>query len=90
MGIFRVLLMLGIVVKFWWLFLLVLAFAAAGFLLWGVLTRQDAAFDRQHREHAAMTARADEQHAWFMAGDDRGIYGAYPPNGFSGQPEKDW
>jgi hypothetical protein len=24
-------------------------------------------------------ARADEQHAWVLAGDDRGIYGNYTP-----------
>ena len=29
--------------------------------------------------HAAMAARADQQHAWVMAGDDRGVYGAFPP-----------
>jgi hypothetical protein len=26
-------------------------------------------------------ARADQQHAWVMAGDDRGVYGDYPPAG---------
>jgi hypothetical protein len=28
---------------------------------------------------AALVARADQQHAWVLAGDDRGIYGDYPP-----------
>ena len=26
-----------------------------------------------------MAARADQQHAWVMIGDDRGVYGAFPP-----------
>ena len=28
---------------------------------------------------AAIVARADQQHAWVLAGDDRGIYGDYTP-----------
>lgn len=28
---------------------------------------------------AAMVARCDAQHALVMAGDDRGVFGAYPP-----------
>jgi hypothetical protein len=35
--------------------------------------------DRERRARAALVARADEQHAWILAGDDRGLYGAYPP-----------
>jgi hypothetical protein len=78
-GVFRILLVLGFVVKFWWLLLLVLAFAAAGFGLWCVTTRQDAKLERKHRQRAALVARADQQHAWILAGDDRGLYGEYPP-----------
>jgi hypothetical protein len=29
-------------------------------------------------EHAAIAVRADQQHAWVLAGDDRGVHGAYP------------
>lgn len=43
------------------------------------MTRQDAEIERQHREQRALAARADEQHAQIMAGDDRGTYGEYPP-----------
>jgi membrane protein implicated in regulation of membrane protease activity len=31
------------------------------------------------RRRAAVAARADQQHAWVMARDDRGVYGLYPP-----------
>jgi hypothetical protein len=31
------------------------------------------------RECAALVARADQQHAWVLAGDERGIYGDYAP-----------
>jgi hypothetical protein len=30
-------------------------------------------------EHATIAARADQQHAWVMIGDDHGVYGAFPP-----------
>ena len=65
--------------KFAWLIALVLVFTAAGLGLWILLTRQDAAFARWQREHAAFAARADEQHAQILAGDNRGIYGDYRP-----------
>jgi hypothetical protein len=79
LGLLRVLLLVGFVVKFWWLILLVLAVVGAGFLLGGVVTRHDAELDRRRREQSALAARADEQHAWVLAGDDRGVYGKYPP-----------
>jgi cytoskeletal protein RodZ len=61
-GLLRLLLLVGFIVKFWWLILLILVVAAAGFWLWDVVTRQDAELERQNREHAAVVARADEQH----------------------------
>jgi hypothetical protein len=78
-GLTRLLLLVGFIVKFWWLILLVVVVVAAGFWLWGVLTRQDAELERQNREHAALVARADEQHAYVLAGDVYGVYGEYIP-----------
>jgi hypothetical protein len=63
----------------WWLILLMLVFAVAGFGLWCVMTRQDAERERRHRAQRALAARADQQHAWVLDGDDRGLYGRYPP-----------
>lgn len=78
-GLIRLLLLVGFIVKFWWLILLTMVVVAAGFWLRGVVTRQDAELERQNREHAALVARADEQHAWVLAGDDRGVYGEHAP-----------
>jgi hypothetical protein len=78
-GLLRVLLVFGFLLKFWWLILLVLVVAAAGFGLWCVMTRQDAELERQHRAQRTLAARADQQHAWVLAGDDRGVYGDYRP-----------
>jgi hypothetical protein len=76
---FGLLIVVGAIAKFWiWI---AVAFGAAvlfGLLLWAAFyaaRRVDA------REHAriAIAARADEQHAWVLAGDVRGIYGDYTP-----------
>jgi hypothetical protein len=78
-GLLRILLMLGFVVKFWWLILLVVVVAAAGFGLWCGLMHLDAVLELRHRAKRGLAARADEQHAWVLAGDDRGVYGEYGP-----------
>lgn len=78
-GLIRLLLLVGFIVKFWWLILLMMVVVVAGFWLWGVVTRQAAELERQNREHTALVARADEQHAWVLAGDDRGVYGEHAP-----------
>ena len=35
--------------------------------------------DDREEKRDALVARADQQHGWVLAGDDRGIYGDYPP-----------
>jgi len=37
---------------------------------------RQAALAAEQRRHAAIAARADQQHAWVMAGDPTGTYGA--------------
>ena len=75
MGIFRVLVLIGFVVKFWWLVLLLLGALAVGWWALVVWTRHDDELERRRRAQAAIVARADEQHAWVLDGDDRGVYG---------------
>jgi hypothetical protein len=74
--VFRVLLLLGLVIEFWWLILAVLALIALGFL-WAVRMHLDSELERWRREDAALVARADQQHAQVLAGDERGV----PPLG---------
>ncbi|WP_324666440.1 Hypothetical protein MUW33_2782 [Mycobacterium canetti] len=56
---------------FWWVAGGVAVYAAVWWLWW---EHQAATAER-----AAMAARADQQHAQIMAGDERGVYGDYPP-----------
>ena len=78
-ALFRVLLLVGFVAKFWWLILAALVVVVAACLGWWSCKQSDAADERARREGAALIARADQQHAWVLAGDDRGTYGDYPP-----------
>jgi hypothetical protein len=78
-SLFVLLIVVGFIAKFWWVILLVLAAIGAGLFLWLGHQRRLDASSRRHREHAAIVARADEQHAWVLAGDDRGVYGEYAP-----------
>jgi hypothetical protein len=51
-------------------------------VLWVARMLYRATIDRwqQHQpEHAAIAARADQQHRRVQAGDHRGLYGDYPP-----------
>jgi hypothetical protein len=74
-----VLLLIGFVgAYFWW----IIAIAAVATLVWmaqRAFREIDAAEAAEARRQAAVVKRADRQHAWVMAGDDRGVYGAYPP-----------
>ena len=87
---FVLLIFVGAIVKFWvWI---AAAFGAAvlfGLLLW-LAFYAARRVDARENARMAIVARADQQHAWVLAGDDRGIYGAYPPNGFSVYAEKGW
>jgi hypothetical protein len=63
---------------------LVLLLVAVAVLLVGLLwlTLYAVRHDREEKRDA-LVARADQQHTWVLAGDDRGIYGDYRPESFS-------
>ena len=78
-SLFVLLIVVGFIAKFWWLILLVVAATGAGLLLWLGHQRKLDASNRWCREQASLAARADQQHAWVLADDERGVYGQYPP-----------
>lgn len=63
---------------FWWF----VGAAVLGVVVWlavrGYKTTV-AEIEADQQKAAEIVARADEQHAWALAGDDRGIYGFVPP-----------
>jgi hypothetical protein len=74
-----VLLLIGFVgAYFWW----IAAIAAVAALVWmarRAFREIEAGEVAEARRLAAVANRADQQHRWALAGDDRGEYGAYPP-----------
>lgn len=72
---FVLLLVVGFVVMFWWVFVAILV----GLLLAGAAWYVSQRLDARESARLAIAARADRQHAWVLAGDDRGVYGNYRP-----------
>jgi hypothetical protein len=62
----------------WWLVAAAVPFA--GWYYWRVfqLACQMTA-EAEAKRQADIAARADQQHAWALAGDDRGLCGQFPP-----------
>ncbi|WNG93685.1 hypothetical protein [Mycobacterium sp. ITM-2016-00318] len=73
------LLLLGfVIVYFWWIAAIVAPVVVAwiGYRMW---QRHQAATDAAAAARVDIAARADQQHAQLLDGDDRGVYGDYPP-----------
>jgi hypothetical protein len=79
-GVFVLLVVLGVIVKFIWWILAALAAAAMIAFVFYVVQRADKRRTAELARKAAIAARADEQHSQILAGDDRGIYGEYLPH----------
>lgn len=80
--LFAPLLLIGILWMARWWILAVLAAIVVGLLVWLRYQRGLDASSVRRRERAALVARADQQHAWVLAGDNRGVYGEFAPAGY--------
>jgi hypothetical protein len=69
------LLLVGFLIKYWWLVALVLAAVAVWKFGPGWWATHQATQAAERNRLAAIAARADRQHAWTLAGDPRGTYG---------------
>ena len=76
---FVLLIFVGAVAKFWaWIAAVLGALVVFGLLVW-LTFYVERRVDERYEKRAALVARADQQHAWVLAGDDSGIYGDYTP-----------
>jgi hypothetical protein len=75
-ALFGLLLIVGAVIHyFWWIVLA--ALAAVGWYYWRVFQLAcEMTAEAESRRRNAVTARADQQQAWRLAGDPRGVYGS--------------
>jgi hypothetical protein len=69
----------GFVLAYWWIIALVIA----ALVLWKVAPivyrRYRVAEAAKQAALRGLEARADQQHRWVLAGDERGVFGTYPP-----------
>ncbi|MCV7322327.1 hypothetical protein AWB99_17605 [Mycolicibacterium confluentis] len=73
------LIIIGLIIKYFWWIVGVLAIVAACWL-GSVIVRESVrrsqeAEKRRRHQQARLIAQADKQHAWVLDGDSRGIYG---------------
>ncbi len=76
---FLLLVVVGFIVKFWVWILAAIVAVALIVLAYLLSNRARERRAGQRATDAAIAARADQQHAWTLDGDDRGTYGDYRP-----------
>ena len=76
---FVLLIVFGLAVRCWvWVAAVIGVLVLGAVLLW-LAFYAARRVDERYEARAALVAGADQQHTWVLAGDDRGIYGDYPP-----------
>ena len=73
------LLLVGFVGAYFWWIVAILAGVAFVWMAQRAFREIAAAEAAEARRQLAVAKRADQQHRWVMAGDDRGVFGLYPP-----------
>lgn len=79
------LVVVALVVKFWWLIAGIIGLIVAGYCARRAVDRHAEHVEAERRWLAGLVARADQQHAWVMADDERGVFGEYQPNPLVGE-----
>jgi hypothetical protein len=74
-----VLICAALVVKFWPVIVGIIGVIVAGYWTRRAADRHAERVEAERRRLAELVARADEQHAWVMQGDERGVYGEFSP-----------
>jgi uncharacterized membrane protein len=76
---FSVMVLIWLIVKFWWIVLLVVSVGAIAFTAW--IERQEkrqAELEARRREEM-LAARAERQNSAYLRGESWGMYGSFPP-----------
>jgi hypothetical protein len=74
-----VLFVVGLIVRYFWWIVLVVAAVIVCKRAPGWWAAHQSAVAAEQRRLAGIIARADQQHAWTLAGDPRGTYGTKGP-----------
>ena len=77
-SLFGFLIVVALIIEFFWWIVGAIALVVAFYFIRSVV-RADGAARLAHEKYCAeIASRAEQQHRWVLAGDDRGIYGQYP------------
>jgi hypothetical protein len=69
----------ALALKFWFVIVAVVGTVAAVYYSRRAVDRHVARIGAERRRLAGLRGRAEAQHNWTLQGDDRGLYGEYPP-----------
>ena len=67
----------ALAVKFWWLIAAVVGLFCVAHWTRRAVDRHAERVEAERRRLAGLVARADQQYAWVMQGDVRGVYGEF-------------
>lgn len=74
-----VLFAVGAAIKFWPVLVGIIGLIVATYWTRRAVDRRAERVEAERRRVAGLVARADQQHAWMMQGDGRGVYGEFSP-----------
>lgn len=74
-----ILLLVGLLVRFWVLILAVVVIAIAVWLIHDSRVQRQVRRDLEEQRRADLRSRADAEHQAFLRGERRGLYGQYEP-----------
>jgi uncharacterized protein (DUF58 family) len=74
-----ILLLVGLLVRFWVLILAVVIIAIAVWLIHDSRVQRQVRRDLEEQRRADLRSRADAEHQAFLRGERRGLYGQYEP-----------
>lgn len=84
MPLFVVAALAALIAEFWWIIALIAIVTVTVVLIARAVRENDIVNAMVEDMKADLASRADQQHAWTLAGDPRGTYGQYPPADLEG------
>jgi uncharacterized membrane protein len=76
---FSVMVLIWLIVKFWWIVLIVVSVGAIVFTTWLERKEKRQAALEALRQEGLLAARAERQNSAYLRGEPWGMYGSFPP-----------
>jgi hypothetical protein len=76
---FGVMVLIWLIVKFWWVVLIVASLGALTYGMWLEWEKRRQGSLEAQRRKAALATRAERENSAYLRGEQWGLYGSYPP-----------